>query len=409
MTLSLLFWILFGLYAVVVVLWLIGLVLVRRLRLDDIVRLTLAADATRAGAPAATARLAVYVAAHNEERRIESCLGRLLEQDYPQMTVTVINDRSTDRTAELVRQVAAKDARVRLVEVSELPPGWVGKTHALAVATRQIDADYLLFVDGDCRLAPGAVRTLMGKVAAEGIDFLTLWPRLELVSPSEQWLTPPAIWLLAAWTILASLRRGGRDNVQMGNGQFLLMSRSGYERIGGHEGVAAELAEDAILAAKAAEAGLKCQACSGDGVYVTSRDNKPATTFNALTRVLIGSLVEPWKMLVSQQLLLGGCAVPVWMLPLATTIGVITGEPAAWACAAAAVVHWVFMSIALRPMFDLVFAKRGGIWHFPIGALVCAGVTVRAYLVMTGRGTVRWGTSRYRVRGSRIQGAATVG
>jgi len=401
MTIVLFFWILFALNSLILLAWSVGLGLVRRLtRVKP-------QTAFREDPSAPTVSLAVFVAAHNEERRIASCVNRLLEQDYPGMTITVINDRSRDRTAECVREIMRADPRVRLVEVDALPAGWIGKTHALATATKQIDADYLLFVDGDCRLTPGVLSQLMGQVISERIEFLTLWPRLELASPSERLLTPPAIWLLGAWAAIESLRRKGGDDVPVGNGQFLLMSLDGYRRIGGHESVRAELAEDAILANRAAAAGLNCRTLPGEGVYVTTRENRPATTINALTRVLIGSLVEPWRMVVGQQLLLGGCVMPLWVIPIAGYFAMTRGLIAAWACLGIGVLHWLVMVLALRPLFDLIFAKRGSLWHFPIGAALVSLVTARALLVMLGVGRVRWGTSRYRVRGSCIVGAAT--
>ncbi len=402
MTLSTFFCVLFALYSAIVLLWLVGLTVVRRLTLTKPAALGDSATPTDQ-----SARLAVFVTAHNEERRIAACINRLLEQNYPGMTITVINDRSRDRTAECVREIMAKDSRVRLVEIETLPPGWIGKTHALAFATRSVDADYMLFVDGDCRLSPGVVKQLMDKVLRERIDFLTLWPRLELASPSERLLTPPAIWLLGAWTGIESIGRKPGESVPMGNGQFLLMSLTGYRKIGGHESVQAELAEDAIMANRAAAAGLNCCTLPGEGVYLTTRDNKPSTTINALTRVLIGSLVQPWRMLVSQHLLLGGCAMPLWVIPVAGYFAVTRGLPGAWACLAAGALHWLLMVMALRPLFDIVFATRGSLWHFPIGAAVCVGVTVRAFFVMLGVGRVRWGTSYYKVRGSQIVGAAT--
>lgn len=402
MSLGLFFWLLFALYSAIVMLWLIGLAVVRRLTL------TKPAALSDSSAPSdQIASLAVFVAAHNEERRIAACVNRLLEQDYPGMTITVINDRSRDRTADCVREIMARDSRVRLTEIDTLPPGWIGKTHALASATRKVDAEYMLFVDGDCRLGPGVVKRLMDKVIREQIDFLTLWPRLELASPSERLLTPPAIWLLGAWTGIESIGRKPGESVPMGNGQFLLMSLTGYRKIGGHESVKAELAEDAILANKAAAAGLNCCTLPGEGAYLTTRDNKPSTTINALTRVLIGSLVRPWRMLLSQHLLLGGCAMPLWVIPVAGYFAMTPGLPGAWACLGAGVLHWLLMVLALRPLFDIVFATRGSLWHFPIGAAACVGITVRAFFVMLGMGRVRWGTSYYQVRGSQIVGAAT--
>ena len=190
------FWIFFAMYAWVVALWALVFPLASRMRMSMV-------SSDRAE-PAATPSVAVYIAAHNEERRIETCLARVLAQPWPELTVTVVSDRSRDATVERVRGVMARDDRVKLVEVRELPPGWIGKTHALSVAAAGATADYLLFLDSDCRLEAGALPALMVHILRDGIEFATLWPRLELRSPSERFLSPPAIWLLAFWTLLGS-------------------------------------------------------------------------------------------------------------------------------------------------------------------------------------------------------------
>src|SRR6185436_15680970 len=111
--------------------------------------------------------LAIIIAAHNEQERIEPCLRRLLAQNYDNLTITVVNDRSDDRTRERVLGIMAQDPRVSLIDVHELPAGWTGKTHALARATELIHADYLLFTDCDCRMVPGALAAVVQKVVNE--------------------------------------------------------------------------------------------------------------------------------------------------------------------------------------------------------------------------------------------------
>ncbi len=397
--LAILFWVLFALYALIVLLWIFGTAWVRSLRADEEMCLDpLPAAKFDASSPS----LAIYIAAYNEQERIGPCLDRLCRQNYRNIRITIANDRSDDTTSEAVRGVMATDPRVELVEINHLPAGWIGKTHALAVAAANPEADYLLFMDCDCRLEPGALAAVMRKVTSDGLEFVSLWPRLELLSPWERLLTPAASWLLGLWAFLTRKHDAANTEVKLGNGQFMLFSREAYQKVGGHASVQAELAEDLIIASKAASLGLKRWAGLGKGLYVTSRDNSFNTTVNALTRVLIGSLVDPWRILVSTQLLLGGVVLPLWLMPLSLYAAIGWDSVVGWAFVAACAIHCVAMLHLVRRLFAMTLEDYPSVFSFVLGSILTAGVLVWAWLVITGRGHVRWGKTAYRVRGSRI-------
>ncbi len=394
-----LLWCLLASHLLIVLAWFLGVMWVHGLRADEEMQVRSAPDlATNPNAPSLT----VFIAAHNEQERIGSCLDRLLSQNYGNLNVIVVNDRSDDTTSERVRAVMANDSRISLVEVDHLPDGWIGKTHALTVAVADVQSDYLLFMDCDCRLVPGAIAAVMKKVTTEEIEFVSLWPRLELLSWSERLLTPAASWLLGLWAILNTKRGTSNSEVKLGNGQFMLFSRNAYEQVGGHASVQAELAEDMILANKVAKLDLKRWAGLGKGLYVTSRENNFSNTCNALTRVLIGSLVKPWRMLCSTQLLLGGIVLPLWLLPLSLILGAVTSEPVYFAFAATSIVHILLMTYVVRRLFVMTLEVSPSVFYFMFGSVIVVGLLVWAWLVMTGRQQVRWGKTSYRVQGSQI-------
>lgn len=148
-------WALVGLYALIVVRWLaahrefsIGQSHMLAPRLDPPVDLVFPS-------------VSVIVAAHNEEAAIGRCLERILAQRYPHMDVIVANDRSTDRTAEIVASVAGRAPDIRRVDIDALPDGWLGKTHAVSVASRAAAGEYLVFADSDVEWEPGMLTTVM--------------------------------------------------------------------------------------------------------------------------------------------------------------------------------------------------------------------------------------------------------
>ena len=397
--LTTLLWILIASEALVLLLWFWGLAWVRGLHADNDLQVV---PETEQSSAAAVPSLVVLIAAHNEQSRIEACLRSLLSQNHPNMSVIVANDRSEDATSARVRAVMARDPRVRLVEVDELPRGWIGKTHALSVAASTVDADYLLFMDCDCQFVPGAISAVMHKVTRAGIEFASLMPSLELRSTAERILTPPACWLLGLWGMLGVKRGETNSELRLGNGQFMLFSRAAYQKVGGHASVRAELAEDLTLANSAAELGLRRWIGLGKGLYVTSRENDLPGTVNALTRVLIGSIVRPWRILVSPHLLFGGVGAPLWMLPLAAYLAITQDSPLAWTLAALASLHVLVMYHMMRKLFDMVLETSPSIWSFMIGSFITGVLVHWTWLVTMGRGHVRWGKTAYRVRGSRI-------
>ncbi len=397
-------WIVLPFYAIIVLLWVSAAVWVRGFRGNDSMHLSPAPDLPGdAGSPL----LAIFVAAHNEERRIAACLERLRSQNYGNMRIIVVNDRSADRTSDRVREVMADDDRVRLIEVDRLPEGWIGKTHALARAASAEEADYYLFVDCDCRLVPGAVAAVMRKVLTEKLEFVSLWPRLELKSWSERLLTPAVSWLLGLWTILGSKAAQDGSQMVLGNGQFMLFSQRAYLEIGGHGGVQAELAEDIVMARKVVHAGLRHWAGWGKGLYLSTRDNSFASTVNATTRVVLGSLVTGWRIHASAHLLMGGVASVLYIGVASAVLSLFWqghwGSPApANAMAIMLIVHLAAMAFVLRRVFRMTFAQRPSVLTFVAGAGICVGLMLRAWRVGCGAGHVRWGDTRYRVRGSRI-------
>ena len=197
--------------------------------------------------------VSVLVPAKDEERSIGDCLRSLLRQDYARLEILVVEDRSTDRTAELVRTFAASDARVRLLQVADLPPGWTGKTHALDVAQREARGEWLLFVDADTQLAPTCVSALLHDAVTRGADLESVLPSFETSSFWESVVQPFAGACLMVLFPLSRVNDARRRDLAFANGQFLLIRRRAYDTIGGHAAVRDKFVEDVHLARRILE------------------------------------------------------------------------------------------------------------------------------------------------------------
>jgi chlorobactene glucosyltransferase len=182
-------------------------------------------------------------------------LGTLADSNYPHLEILVLDDHSSDGTADLVRKRAQGDSRIRLLTGQELPPGWTGKAWACHQLARAAKGEFLVFVDADTRFSIITLSQAVSLALNEKADLISLWPYLEAKSWSEHLIIPFVhlfiLLYLPHWL-------GGRSaSLGAANGQFLLFRRSAYEKIRGHESVAGHLVEDIALGRKMRSAGLR--------------------------------------------------------------------------------------------------------------------------------------------------------
>jgi chlorobactene glucosyltransferase len=193
--------------------------------------------------------LSIVVPARNEERQIEVCVRSLLDQQYPRFEVIVVDDRSTDRTSEILERLRTADGRLRVVHGGPLPEGWIGKPWALHQGMRATSGDWLLFTDADTEHEPLACASAVRYAVDNGLGFLSLLPTQRFETLSERVLLPTILFMiLFGIGSLDAINDPKRIDVAIFNGQYLLCERRALEAIGGHERVRASMAEDYDLA-----------------------------------------------------------------------------------------------------------------------------------------------------------------
>ncbi|HVD31836.1 MAG TPA: glycosyltransferase [Methylomirabilota bacterium] len=181
--------------------------------------------------PSRLPRLSVVVPARDEGSTIGRALGSLLGQDYPDLEIIVVDDRSSDATGEVLRELAAKDSRLLVLRVDELPAGWLGKNHALWRGADRASGEWLLFTDADVVFGQGALRRALAYAIAEGLDHLTLAPRLVARGIAlRAFVAFFGYAFVALWG--AYLANDPKSERGVGIGAFNLVRRSAYERIG---------------------------------------------------------------------------------------------------------------------------------------------------------------------------------
>jgi glycosyl transferase family 2 len=205
-------------------------------------------------------RIAVLLPLRDEAERVAPCLEALLGQrGAANLEIVVLDDGSTDGTAEVVRALAGD--KVRLLAGAPLPAGWLGKPHAcrqLADAAGEVDV--LVFMDADVVLRPEAIAASVALLRAIGATLLSPYPRItgagRLVQPLLQWS-----WL--TFLPLRAMERSHRESLAAAGGQWLVLDRAGYARAGGHGAVRHDVLEDIGLARAVKRAGGRIALADG--------------------------------------------------------------------------------------------------------------------------------------------------
>jgi glycosyltransferase involved in cell wall biosynthesis len=207
------------------------------------------------------------VPARNEEAVIAACIESLGQQSQIAQ-ILVVNDQSSDATADVVRGCMKESPNLRLLEANNLPDGWVGKNHALWVGVQQATSPWVLFTDADAQHAANSVARALEIAYQQQAALVSFSPEQISLNWYEKALIP-FIYLRLAKRFSYDQVNDAKSPIAAANGQFLLIRRDVYDAIGGHRGVAGEVLEDVAIALRVKQAGHRIWFASGKGLVHT--------------------------------------------------------------------------------------------------------------------------------------------
>lgn len=207
--------------------------------------------------------LAIIVAVRNEEVDLEEALKSVCHINYSNYKIIVVNDRSTDRTPQILEKLSARYPQISVETITVLPPGWLGKNYALYYGYQQSRADWLLFTDADIVFAKDTIKKAFGYVKAQELDHLALLP--DVTSRSVMLNS-----ILQTFGIMFNLKmrpwaaKDPKSTAAIGVGAFNLVSRQAYEQAGTHVAIKLRPDDDLKLGWIMKKAGFKSDVLYGD-------------------------------------------------------------------------------------------------------------------------------------------------
>jgi chlorobactene glucosyltransferase len=335
--------------------------------------------------------VSVIVPARNEAHNIARCVTSILSTTYPNLELIVVDDSSTDGTAQIAREAAQRDPRARFITSPPLPEGWFGKQWACATGAKVAHGSVLQFTDADTVHGADLVTRSMNAMHRTRAQLFSVAGRQELGGFWEKVIQPQIFMIL-------SMRYGGTESItqstnvrdKIANGQCIFVTHDSYNAIGGHASVRTSVAEDLMLAQRFFAARKRVVIVLGVNqlstrMYASLREiiggwrkNVFAGGLDSVPFGKVGRTLFPLFLLMPPLMEL----FPPLALALAATGLATSGTLLLWAAisGAATLLWWIVAYVTIRenPLYTLAY---------PLGALVLLYIFLTA--VIRGR-RVRW-------------------
>lgn len=327
-------------------------------------RLPVEGAVTRNSLPA----VSVLIPARNEEAGIRDCVASILANRNINLEVIVLDDASTDRTAEIVRDMAEKDSRVRLAQAPPLPTGWCGKQHACHVLGQLAQHDAIVFMDADVRLSCDALTRMAGELSRNPAKLISGIPRQVTVGLLERLLIPLIHTVLLCYLPIWAMRKSSNPSYGAGCGQLFMAERQAYLAIGGHEPIRATLHDGIMLPRLFRKHSYQTDLFDATDIASCRMYHSASAVWQGLAKNATEGMASSRGIGIWSILLLGGHVLPV-LCALAILLNLLDPAPAAWLLP----IFFLPMLIRLIAAYRYRQSLFGAILH-PLGVTLLVAV-----------------------------------
>ncbi|MEO1497540.1 MAG: glycosyltransferase family 2 protein [Planctomycetota bacterium] len=311
----------------------------------------------------AGAGVSVLIPARDEEANVDGVVESVLaaaEGPTPvSVEVLLLDDASTDRTAELVTAWNARDGRVRLLSGKPLPDGWNGKQHACQQLADAATHDTIVWIDADVRLEIGALPRLLAEHARTGADLLSGFPRQVTRTPLEQQLLPLIQFVLLGFLSLRAMRSDPQPGFAAGCGQLFLTTKAAYAQSGGHAAIRSSRHDGITLPRAYRKAGLTTDVFDATDVARCRMYDGAGAVWRGLTKNADEGVAKPGLIVPVTAALLFGQVLWLPLLFVGGATTAIAGVAAALSLAPRADAAWRFrqprLAWLLHPLAIVLF------------------------------------------------------
>jgi glycosyltransferase involved in cell wall biosynthesis len=334
--------------------------------------------------PADAPTVSIVIPACNEEDKLEEALRSVLAQAYPRLEVIAVNDRSRDQTGAILDRLAQAYSILRPVHITELPPGWLGKNHALNAGANQARGEWILFADADVVMSPTAVARALRYATEHELDHLAVAPRAKVGGFLSN-------VFLGGFALMFSMHsrpwrvRDPRANEYIGIGAFNLVRASAYRSVGGHSAIALRPDDDLKLGKLIKQSGYRSDLALGTELLRVDWYD----SFRELRSGLMKNFFSVFH--YDPKLAVLACMLQIIVFVWPPVGAIVTSGAPAYLNAAAVVLAWA------------AFAANSGIvkirWWWgatlPLAGVLTAYLIARAMVVTLWSGGIEWRGTRY--------------
>ncbi len=331
-------------------------------------------DPDSPGEPGTPTLVSVCIPARDEAAVIGATVTRLLASDHPLFEVLVLDDGSTDGTAEILRPIARRDPRLRVLTGQPLPAGWLGKNWACHQLSSAARGRLLVFTDADVGWEADALRALVGYALRTRADLVTVWSTQVTHTWGERLIVPLMAFVIMGYLPALAVHHTRFASLAAANGQVLLFRRRAYERIGGHMAVRASIVEDIRFARLIKQRGGRLRMLDGNGRIAC----RMYDSWDGVRRGFAKNIIAGYGGLISFLL---GCIFH-WAILIVPWALLLTGRAAALIPIALGVLVRAITAAATRQR--LIDAPL-----LPLSALLMSAIALQALIWHVGGGP-RW-------------------